>query len=179
MSNKLNVVPYDASLQGLASDFRSGNAYLDQFLDLPISLHSGFGKTFVLLSADGKTLIGYYNIGTGYIEQVEGERVFKMGGSVHINCFALDNRYHGLLQATTEDGTRVNLSDVLLDECLQRIERIREEQVGFAFVTLSSTREGFHLYQRSGFETLEDDMNFSVEGTDAECIPMYLPLDYE
>ncbi len=38
MNSRINVVPYDASLQKLASSFHSGNSYLDRFLCDPISL---------------------------------------------------------------------------------------------------------------------------------------------
>lgn len=77
----------------------------------------------------------------------------------------------------TDDGIKINLSDVLLDECLAKIEYIRKEYVGFSFVTLSSTKEGYSLYCRTGFEDLEEDMGFSAKDSDIECIPMYLPLD--
>ena len=157
MDNRINVVPYDASLQKLASSFHSGNSYLDRFLIDPISLDDSFGKTFVFLSSDDQTIIGYYNLGVGY----------------------LDERFHGLLQAYTEDGVKVNLSDILLDHCLEKIEVIRKEYVGFSFVTLNSTREGYSLYLRNGFEELEEDMHFAVEDSDVECIPMYLIMDLE
>ena len=179
MDNRINVVPYDASLQKLASSFQSGNSYLDRFLIDPISLDDSFGKTFVFLSSDDQTIIGYYNLGVGYIEENDHGIIRKTGGAVHINCFALDERFHGLLQAYTEDGVKVNLSDILLDHCLEKIEVIRKEYVGFSFVTLNSTREGYSLYLRNGFEELEEDMHFAVEDSDVECIPMYLIMDLE
>ena len=45
MSEKLNVVPYDANYQKLASSFESGNTYLDKFLREPLSLEDWFGKS--------------------------------------------------------------------------------------------------------------------------------------
>ena len=39
--------------------------------------------------------------------------------------------------------------------------------------------EGYSLYKRNAFEILEDDMSFSVEEAEKDCILMYLPLDYE
>ena len=39
--------------------------------------------------------------------------------------------------------------------------------------------EGYSLYKRNAFETLEDDMSFSVEEAEKDYILMYLPLDYE
>lgn len=90
----------------------------------------------------------------------------------------MDNKYNGLLQEETEDGVVINLSDVLLDECLQRIESIRK-MVGFTFVTLSSTDEGYHLYKRNAFEDLEEDISFSVEEGDSTSRPMFRTIDLE
>ena len=179
MNSRINVVPYDASLQKLASSFHSGNSYLDRFLCDPISLDDGFGKTYVFLSSDNKMIIGYYNLGTGYIEENDDGIIRKIGGAVHINCFALDEKFHGVLQTVTNDGVKVNLSDLLLDDCLERIENMRREYVGFAFVTLNSTKEGYSLYLRNGFENLEEYMNFAIEDSDQECIPMYYIMDLE
>lgn len=179
MYKGLHVVKYDASLQKLASSFHSGNDYLDRFLRDTISRDDGFGKTYVLLSDDNRTIIGYYNLGLGYIEQQEYGRTVKMGGAVHINCFALDTHYHGALQGYTDEGIKINLSDALLVECLSRIEVLRREHIGFSFVTLSSTKEGYALYLRNGFEKLEDDMQFTFDETEVSCIPMYLSLNYE
>lgn len=179
MKNRINVVRYDASLQKLASSFHSGNDYLDRFLRKSDSLDDNFGKTYVFLSDDNSMIIGYYNLGLGYIEQNDSGIIRKAGGAVHINCFALDERYHGLLQTYSEDGVKINLSDVLLDNCMERIEEFRKDHVGFSFVTLSSTREGYSLYVRNGFDNLEDDLSFAIEESDVECRPMYFVMDWE
>ena len=63
MKNRINVVQYDAGLQKLASSFHSGNDFLDHFLRDSRSLDDNFGKTYVFLSEDSQTIIGYYNIG--------------------------------------------------------------------------------------------------------------------
>ena len=179
MNKRLNVVPYDAGLQKLASSFHSGNDFLDRFLNGSLALDANIGKTFVFLSEDDKTIIGYYNLGLGYIEQNDFGIRKKAGGAVHINSFALDEKYHGLLQANTEDGMKINLSDILLDNCMEKIEEIREKYAGFTFVTLCSTQQGYSLYSRNGFDNLEEDMSFAIEDSDIECIPMYLPMDIQ
>ena len=174
----INVVLYDASLQKLASSFHSGNDYHDRFLKSSISLDDNFGKTYVFLSDDNQTIIGYYNLGLGYIEQFDTGITRKIGGAVHINCFAVDEKYHGLVQAVTEKGLKINLSDILLDDCMSRIEEIRRNHLGFMFVTLNSTKEGYSLYLRNGFENLEEDMHFTADESETECTPMYLCIDF-
>ena len=98
MNQKITVVLYDASLQQLASSFHSGNDYLDRFLRVPDSLDDNIGKTYVLVFEDRKTILGYYNLGVGYIEQFVDGTVWKIGGSIHINCFALDETYLNILR---------------------------------------------------------------------------------
>lgn len=181
MESNLNVVPLTPMVQRCAAGFCSGNDYLDNFLKSTMALNAAYGKTYVWLTEDNKRIIGYYSLGTGYLERVlkdEKSRV-KLGGSIHINGFALDRKYHGAYQGVTEDGEKINLSDILLGECIERIYRIRENIIGFSFITLGSSMEGYSLYKRNAFEILEDDMSFSVEEAEKDCILMYLPLDYE
>ncbi len=177
MTNSLNVKLLDASIQLLASNFKSGNDHLDRFLKSPSALDENYGKTYVLISDNEDTILGFYNIGMGYIEIVDGGMHWKMGGAVHINGFALDMKYHGLVQEETPDGIKINLSDFFLYDCINRIMQIREEYIGCTFITLCATDEGYSLYKRSGFEDLEDDMNFSVEAEEVKCKPMYYAID--
>ncbi len=175
----LNVVAYSGSLQRLAADFTSGNDYLDSFLREPISLDSGYGKTYVWLSNDNEAILGYYNIGTGSVDEEQAGVKVKLGGAVHINCFALDKDFQGQTKGYTDAGNKINLSDLLLFDCLQRIESARSSFVGFAFVTLCSTAEGYGLYKRNGFYDLDEDMRFSVEEEPTYGTKMYYALDLE
>ena len=179
MNSKLNVVQYNASLQKLASSFHSGNWYLDQFLRQNIALDENYGKTYILLSQNNKCIIGYYNLSTGYLESVEENQVRKIGGAVHINCFALTEQYQGILQELSSEGMKIKFSDYFFVECLNRIREIQKEKVGFSFITLCSTMEGYHLYYRNGFNELDSDMHFSVEEAEIKCIPMYMAMDLE
>lgn len=176
----LNVVPYTVALQKLSKTFSSGNDHLDRFLKESVSLDDNFGKTYVWLSEKEDFIVGYYNIGTGSIDEVlpDSER-YKIGGSIHINEFALDKAFHGMTQGYTESGDKINISDLLLDDCLQRIADLRSQNVGFTFVTLCSTEEGFHLYARNGFEELDDGMQFSLGYEEKKCIRMYSPMEID
>lgn len=168
--------PYNRAYQKFASGFHSGNYYLDYFLRNDSSLDDNYGKTYVLLDDDEQKIIGYYNLGLGSVElDQEGEKR-KIGGAIHINGLALDGKYHRALYEATKEGNRVNVSDFLLNCCLDKVEELRKEHVGFPFVTLSSTEEGYRLYKRNGFEDLDEDMSFSIEDTEENCRPMYLSL---
>lgn len=180
MNNSLRVVPFDAGLQKLAFSFDCGNAYMNRFLRSMDALNDGIGKTYVCLGEPQNGIIGYYNISTGYLERsLSGCRVEKIGGSLHINYFALDTHYHKT--AVSLGGETFYLSDWLLIDCLCRARHIRRHFVGFSFVTLCSTEEGHRLYLRNDFEDLSDegDMAFTCTETEEHCYRMYLPLDYE
>lgn len=132
-----------------------------------------------MLSQNNKCIIGYYNLSTGYLESVEENQVRKIGGAVHINCFALTEQYQGILQELSSEGMKIKFSDYFFVECLNRIREIQKEKVGFSFITLCSTMEGYHLYYRNGFNELDSDMQFSVEEAEIKCIPMYMAMDLE
>lgn len=175
---ELNVVELSTDIQNkFKNKFNCGNSRLNGFFSGPEAMDPGVGKTYVFLSDDNAEMIGYYNITTGEIIEAQGQTK-RIGGSIHINCFALDQRYHGLVEIKDEEGVDVKISDLLLRHCLNVIENLRT-MVGFAFVTLSSTKEGYDLYRRASFEKAEADMFIPEKEMSFNCIPMYLPLDLE
>ncbi len=168
--DKLNTVAYNENLQlKYAKNFDCGNDALSSFLRNHDSLDDSFGKTFVMLRNDD-SLIGYYNISTGHIED-DG---IRLGGAIYINCLAVGKEFQRF-----KIKDKVYLSDILLADCINRISELRNNSVGFAFVTLSSTDEGLNLYERNGFEPLGEDMKIAKNSGELQCVPMYLPLDYE
>lgn len=173
--SKLNMVPMDASLLSLASKFSCGNDRIDRFIRTTESLDIRFGKTFVWLSNDGNSIIGFYNITTGDIDCVGDAPRYKMGGTIHINEFAIDAKFQKA--KITDDNY---FSDILLRECVDRIRYLRDIHIGFMFVTLQSTKEGYNLYSRNDFYDIEVDMEVAKwKDKEVDCIPMYYPLDYE
>lgn len=176
--NNLNVVPLDQTHRHLLGSFHSGNAYLDGFMHRGEAYDVGFGRTYLWLTKSNDTICGYYNLSTGYIEQLDEDRRVRAGGSIHVNGFALDEKWRGHVLVDNGDGDKITLADVLLDECLKRIEKFRE-QIGFSFVTLCATKEGYSLYARNNFYPLESDMAFVDKQHDNDSgTPMYMPLDY-
>ena len=166
----------DASLQKLASSFNSGNIVLDNFLRSEEAINPYVGRTYIWLSDDQTHIIGYYSICTGCIMQDQDGCMLKIGGSVHINDFAVDEKYHGWKME--EDGEEYNLSDVLLMDCMTRINTLNE-QIGFSFITLNSTDRGYSLYKRNGFDEIEDDMFLPSSKEEEKCRAMYFALEYE
>jgi ribosomal protein S18 acetylase RimI-like enzyme len=169
MSNYITKELTKSMQNELSPLFECGNQALTLFLKSYDSLDNFFGKTYIMLDESKNRIIGYYNISTGHIED---ENHIRTGGTVYINCLALDVNYQ-----KKKIGSYY-ISDRLLCDCLKRIENIRKE-IGFGFVTLSSTDEGLKLYERNGFCELEDDMLMAKNTGEDACIPMYLPLDYE
>lgn len=169
MSNYITVEFTKDIQKKLACYFDCGNLALTTFLKNYDALDDMFEKTYVMIS-DNK-IIGYYNISTSCIEDYSDIRT---GGSVYINCLAVDKNYQKKKIKSTD-----YYSDILLADCLNRVTDLRESSLGFAFVTLSSTNEGYYLYERNGFSPLEEDMKIAKNIGEDTCISMYLPLDYE
>ena len=165
--------------KALAATFCSGNEFLDRFIKSEDAFDKSLGKTYVWLNDTGTEIIGYYNIGVGYIDMYDGDDKYKIGGSIHLNFFALNAPYRGKIISKKEDGEALKLSDILFSDFIARVHKIREEYVGFAFVTLAATEEGYSLYKRNYFEDLDADLHFSFKDDEKGCIPMYLALDAE
>lgn len=182
MKDEFLTKPLDAGLQKLASSFDCGsNLFFNNFLRGTRAFDNNIGKTFVYSTDNCNKIIGYYNLGVGDIEYTNrSNQTIKCGGAVHINYFAVDQAFRGKI-VTVDDGIEIRWSDLLLDDCLSRIASIRKNDVGFSFVTLSSTKEGLELYLRHDFQLLDTDMSFSNnDGEDSEeGTKMYLPLDDE
>ena len=175
----LNVKPLTREIHDkFKGSFNCGNLRLSEFFNSSESLDAGVGISYVFLSDDETDLIGYYNITTGMIIDADNPQN-RIGGSVHINCFALDNRYHGLLHEVDDKGNTIKLSDIFFHQCLKFIELLRT-RIGFTFITLSSTQEGYNMYSRALFDELEDDMLIAEkEMEQGGCKPMYYALDVE
>lgn len=178
MNNLFQVKNFNRYFQSLATNFCCGNSYLDYFLRNSNALDDGFGKTYIMTCEDDNEIIGFYNIGVGYLEQKNGPVVNKIGGSIHLNCFALDQKYQKFFYSHRDNGSKIYLSDLLLNDCFTRVYHLRKKYIGFAFITLNSSKEGYNLYLRNGFEPLEEDMHFSATEKDIG-IPMYYALDIE
>lgn len=160
----------------LSHTFNSGNLYLDNFIKSNEALNPLNGKTYVFLDTNQSNLIAYFNIGTGSIGSTYSKPKDKIGGSVHLNCFALDLQYQGL---KLNKKLNIKLSDILLNKCVKKILSIQKNHIGFAFITLCSTKQGYNLYKRHGFENIDTDMIIPIEiGIEDGCQPMYLPLNY-
>ena len=171
MSNYYTVKFTNAINNLSISGFDCGNPALTSFLKSPEAVDDMFGKTYVMISHQNK-IIGYYNISTG---DISNPNHIRTGGSVYINCLAVDK----VFQKQKYNQSKFYISDWLLADCIHRIRDLRNNHLGFAFITLSSTQEGKRLYERNGFFEVEDDMLISKNPGEKTCTPMYFPLDYE
>lgn len=176
----MNIKRYTKEYEPLAKSFKCGNDVIDNFLKSPDALDANQGITYVLLTEENDFIIGFYNIETGRVDQIEDiggqEFVKPMAGSVNINYLAIDKKQQKMKIAEF-DGHRVYLGDLLLHDCEKRIQEVRK-QVGATFITVYSTEEGYHLYHdRNGYEFFEDDMSTFVQESDKKCYKLYKYID--
>ena len=130
MKIKVDTEKYNENLLELATTFKSGNEFLDQFIQSKESLNDGLGKT----------------------------------------------KYRGIVIDEKKDGTKVKISDRLFADFMLKVYELRAEYIGFSFVTLAATDEGYSLYKRNYFEDLEEGLHFSFKDDEKGCKPMYFAL---
>ena len=170
----MNIKRIEKEHRKLTSIFNSGNSVLDKFIKSDNAFDSAQGITYVWLNSEGSELIGYYNISAGTFDWIDNKCRIKQCGAAHINYFAVTEKYQGVHYKEGDDDYK--LSDLLLSDCLSRIETIRES-IGVGCITLSSTEQGYNLYRRADFEELEDDICFSDTSDEKKTIDMYLLLE--
>ncbi|MBR1444598.1 MAG: N-acetyltransferase [Firmicutes bacterium] len=171
------VIPYTKEIQEKFScEFDCGNDHISNFLRSSLALNDSFGKTYISVSEESEKVIGYYNISMGYIESCYDKLPVRLGGAVHINYFAVDRDWQ-----KKNIANKFYISDMLLNDCIERVMFIRKNYVGCAFITLASTEEGYNLYCRNGFEELEaEDMTFTPnESEKSGGTYMYFALETE
>lgn len=176
----MDIVKYTSEYENLTKRFECGNIVIDNFLKNGGALDENQGITYVLLSDKKDFIIGFYNIEVGRVDQVEnvGDKILykPMGGSVNINYLAIHSKFQGTKIAEAE-GKKIYLGDYLLRDCEKRILQLRK-QVGIVFITLYSTKQGYHLYhERNSYEDFEDDMSTFVQESDNECFKLYKCVD--
>lgn len=176
----MTIEKYTKEYEKLKDHFKCGNIVIDNFLKNGNALDENQGITYVMLSDKKDFIIGYYNIETGRVDQIEevgADILYKpMGGTVNINYLAIHSDYQGIMVAEVE-GRKIYLGDILLNDCEKRILELRKH-VGIAFITLCSTDEGYHLYKiRNSYEDFEEDMSNFVQESDTSSHKLYKCVD--
>ena len=172
--NDFIAIPFTQEIQkDIANEFDCGNDYITGFLHKSDALNSSYGKTYVWITEGQNEIIGYYNIEMSYVEDEDG---IKQGGAAHINYFAIDKKWQG----KTIDND-LKFSDLLLNDCINRIDFIRENMIGCSFITLFSTPEGENLYLRNDFENAQNEDMSAPPGMSEKTGGklMFLCLDIE
>ena len=172
----MKVVRYYKSYIHLSKKFNSGHIVLDSFIKSEKSTDSAYGVTYIWLNESEDEIIGYYCISAGTFDYKENETRIKQCGAAHIDYFAIDEKYQGVKYE--DDKYEYKLSDLLLLDCLNRINVIRH-CIGIGCVTLSSTEQGYNLYKRADFEETDLDTCFSDTEGEKKTTDMYLFLDQE
>ena len=173
--NVVNIVKYTKELQNLSNKFDCGNIVINSFLKQDYAFDSNQGVTYVMLNKNKSCIMGFYTIEVDRIDEIEcigKSKIFKfMGGAIYINFLALDLRYQKY-KIGKSDCRNLYLSDYLLIDCENRILDI-QSRVGVAFITLSSTDQGYSLYLRNSYENFENDMYVIQKEKDLDGHKMY------
>ena len=130
--------------------------------------------TYIFVPDEEDVIIGYYNIGVGRIDQIEhignSIRYIPMGGTANINYLAVNKEFQHTILIP---NTKIYFGDYILHDCEKRIISIREN-IGIQFISLCSTKEGYHMYHdRNSYDNFEDDMSNFVIDSDKSSIKLY------
>lgn len=163
----------------LVNSFCSGNFYIDNNLKGYKCRDLNYGKTVLFLSEDRSCIFGFFNITTGYVAREDNGKFVKCGGSIHINDFAIDQKYQNLV---LNENPRIKFSDMLFRDCIDHIKEIRRQTVGITFITLESTEMGLNLYKRNNFELISEfneDLTFAKDEGVGMCAQMFYAFDWD
>lgn len=158
------------------NSFNSGNDALDAFIKSDKAFDMSYGTTYVWMDDLETEIIGYYNISVGTFDFIDNGIRLKQCGAAHINCLAITEKFQGQQVQNTEGAHKFKLSDVILLDCINRINEIRNF-IGIGCITLSSTDQGRSLYKRADFEDVEPDNCFTDTEGEKKTTDMYLILD--
>lgn len=176
----MEICKFTHAHECLVQGFTCGNTVIDKFLKDGSALDEDQGITYVMLSDEKDFIIGYFNIEVGRVDQIEnvGDNllIVPMGGTVNINYLAIHSDYQHTKIA--EAGNQnIYLGDYLLRECEKKIAELRK-MVGISFVTLYSTKQGYHMYHdRNSYEDFEEDMSTFVQDSDISSYKLYKCVD--
>lgn len=176
----MRILKFGYNHCSLVKDFSCGNIIIDNFLKSGDALDLNQGITYIMLPESDDIIIGYYNISAGRVDQIEETngyiRYIPMGGAININYLAVAKDYQKI-NITQDDSCKAYLGDYLLHDCEKRIVSLRKH-VGTSFITLYSTKEGYHLYhERNSYEDFEDDMSTFLPESDTSCYKLYKWVD--
>lgn len=175
----MEIIKYNQAYARLAEKFTCGNIVIDNFLHDGSALDENRGITYVMLSDDKDCIIGYYNIENSRVDRIDSvtDNLYEvMGGAININYLAIHSTLQRTMVAQKEEE-KIYLGDILLRDCERRILDLRK-QTGISFVTVCSTKEGYHLYHiRNGYEHFEDDMTTVTQESELNCFKLYKCVD--
>lgn len=148
----LRLLPVDSKSSLDFSGFTCGNEYIDNYLRNERN-DSSIAKTYAMTAAGSDKPIGFFSLCTDNVLTCndEGHLVFS-GSAIRIHMFAIRKDFQGLreLEIPTEnEPVLITYGNALMNYCLETIFQIAD-QVGCAFITVFSTRRGYHLYKKIG-----------------------------
>ena len=170
----MKFVKFTEKHQYLAQSFDCENFIINTFLRSSDALDSNQGITYILLDDEETQIVGFYNIGMTRIDQTQtvGEDTYyyPMGGAAVINYLAVtkDYKHHQYIP-----GEKYYYGDYILNDCEEKLCELRK-RIGFSFIMISSTKEGYHLYHdRNFYDDFDDDMSIFLKESDKKCYLLY------
>lgn len=178
----LNVVTYKNENMGtyksLCASFSCGNIVIDNFLKSYDAVDPSICRTYLLIDKEDEniSLLGFYSLATDAVLETYNNAPCFSGGAIRILMFAIDEKFQG--KKIAEENKTQTIASFLLNYCINMIKEIVEDNVGAAYVVLSSTTRGYNFYTHDDlFSELEDSLLLTYHEDNGEgCIDLYSDL---
>lgn len=166
----MKVVKNDIKYKKLIENFDCGNLSVNSFLKSN-SFSDLDSTTYLWISEDEKDLIGFYSLSVGQINLDCLSISSYLGGTIKILYFAINYKYQ---HKKDEEG--FSFGDWLLYDCEERIRELHK-LIGFSFIMICSTEQGYHFYLKNDYEEFESDMTTLVYESDKKCYKLYKSIE--
>lgn len=165
----MDFIKYEPN-KNIIDNFSCGNIIIDNYINSE-NKNSFFNGVNYILYDDNKNVIGFFNLIAseliGYSQGIQ----YPMGGSITIQYFAIDKKYQH-----KKINNKFSYGDYLMQKCEDVIRNIYNK-VGFSFVLINSTEDGYSFYKRNGYEEFEQDMYSISDEADKKCYKLYKTIE--
>lgn len=116
----------------------------------------GLGTTHLAIDTNKNRIMGYFTLkNSSLLYSVNSGKSFRGMPSTEIYMFAIDKEYQGI-----KYDSKRNISDIILDYTIKKINRNRKEISASRFIILNSLEKSMSFYERNNFEDFNDFMYY-------------------
>lgn len=158
----------------LVSTFSCGNESIDKYLHVD-AFNDSKSVTYLFMEDETNRILGFSSIScSGIVCKYEESLVIHP--SISINYFAILKEIQHLPFDDKPSKDRYCISDKMFIDLLKICNKISEEHIGAANITLYSVPSAYSFYKRNLMQDYTKYMTRESHSYIKDCIPMFMPL---